>query len=82
MTVWRTGGVLATRCGSLRGEELEDFTHDAAGLVCFEKILGVGGAFENDQGFGLGSFVVLQLNAREAGAVTACVVARDDKKGG
>lgn len=61
---------------------MEDFTHDAVGLVCLEEILGVGGAFENDQGFGLESFVVLLLKAREAGAVTACVVARDDKKGG
>jgi hypothetical protein len=78
----RTGGVRATRSGSLRGEEVEDFTHDAAGLVCLEEILGVGGAFENDQGFGLGSFVVLLLNARKAGAVTTCVVSRDDKKGG
>jgi hypothetical protein len=69
----------ATRGGSLCGKEAEDFAHDAVGLVCLEEILGVGGAFENDEGFWLGSSVVLLLNAGETWAVTAGVVARDDK---
>ena len=68
--------------GSLRGEKLEDLAHDALSLVCLEEILGVGGAFENDEGFGLGSFVVLLPNAGETGAVSASIVACDDKKRG
>lgn len=49
-------------------------------LIGLKEILRVGGAFENDELFGLGSLFVLRADSGEAWAVAAGVVAGDDEE--
>src|SRR5258708_14601487 len=49
---------------SLRGEKAEDLPHHPLSLIGLEEKLSVGGAIQNDEFFGFGSFLVLLANPR------------------
>ena len=48
---------------SLRGEKAEDLPHQPLSLIGLEEKLSVGGAIQNNEFFGFGSFLVLLANS-------------------
>ena len=61
-------------------EEMKDFAQEAWALRGVEEKLGVGGAFEDDQFFGLLSLFVVAGDAGQAWAVAAYIVAGEDEE--